>query len=102
MYEVFKVLDKITETNISVFINGETGTGKELIAKALHYNNPSRGKARFVAINCGGIPPNLIESELFGYKAGAFTGASREKKGLFVEADGGTLFMDEVADLDHA
>ncbi len=100
MYEVFKLLDKITETNISVFINGETGTGKELIAKALHYNNKPRAQARFVAINCGGIPPNLIESELFGYKAGAFTGATKDKKGLFVEADGGTLFMDEVAELD--
>lgn len=100
MYEVFKLLDKITETNISVFINGETGTGKELIAKALHYNNKPRAQARFVAINCGGIPPNLIESELFGYKAGAFTGATKDKKGLFAEADGGTLFMDEVAELD--
>lgn len=102
MYEVFKLLDKITETNISVFINGETGTGKELIAKALHYNNKPRAQARFVAINCGGIPPNLIESELFGYKAGAFTGANKDKKGLFIEADGGTLFMDEVAELDMA
>lgn len=100
MYEVFQLLDKITGTNISVFINGETGTGKELIAKALHYNNPLRSAGRFVAINCGGIPANLIESELFGYKAGAFTGASKDKKGLFLEADGGTLFMDEVADLD--
>ncbi|MFO1464079.1 MAG: sigma 54-interacting transcriptional regulator [bacterium] len=100
MHEVFKLLDKITETNISVFINGETGTGKELIAKALHYNNKQRGKARFVAINCGGIPPNLIESELFGYKAGAFTGASKDKKGLFLEADGGTIFLDEVAELE--
>ena len=100
MYEVFKLLDKITETNISVFINGETGTGKELIAKALHYNNKQRASARFVAINCGGIPPNLIESELFGYKAGAFTGASKDKKGLFAEADGGTIFLDEVAELE--
>ncbi len=100
MHEVFKLLDKITETNISVFINGETGTGKELIAKALHYNNKQRAKARFVAINCGGIPPNLIESELFGYKAGAFTGASKDKKGLFAEADGGTIFLDEVAELE--
>jgi transcriptional regulator with GAF, ATPase, and Fis domain len=102
MHEVFKVLDKITATNISVFIQGETGTGKELIAKALHYNHPDRAKGRFVAINCGGIPANLIESELFGYKAGAFTGATRDKKGLFVEAHGGTLFLDEVADLDVA
>jgi transcriptional regulator with PAS, ATPase and Fis domain len=102
MYEVFKTLDKITETNISIFINGETGTGKELIAKALHYNNPERCKNRFVAINCGGIPPNLIESELFGYKVGAFTGATKDKKGLFAEADGGTLFMDEIADLELA
>lgn len=102
MHEVFKLLDKITETNISVFINGETGTGKELIAKALHYNNKQRAEQRFVAINCGGIPANLIESELFGYKAGAFTGASKDRKGLFAEADGGTIFLDELAELDMA
>ncbi|MFO1519422.1 MAG: sigma 54-interacting transcriptional regulator [bacterium] len=100
MYDIFRLLDKITETSLAVFINGETGTGKELIAKALHYNNKIRKDKRFVAINCGAIPANLMESELFGHKAGSFTGATKDKKGLFVEADGGTLFLDEVAELD--
>lgn len=100
MNDIFKVLDKITETNLSVFIHGASGTGKELIAKALHYNNPSRSKNRFVAINCGAIPANLMESELFGYKAGSFTGATKDKKGLFEEANGGTLFLDEIGELD--
>jgi len=100
MYEIFRLLDKITETSLAVFIHGETGTGKELIAKALHYNHKSRKERRFVAINCGAIPANLMESELFGHKAGSFTGATKDKKGLFLEADGGTLFLDEVAELD--
>lgn len=100
MNDIFKVLDKITETNLSVFIHGASGTGKELIAKALHYNNPSRSKKRFIAINCGAIPANLMESELFGHKAGSFTGATKDKKGLFEEAHGGTLFLDEIAELD--
>lgn len=99
MQEVFKVLDKITETNLSVFIHGESGTGKELVAKALHYNNPQRASASFVAINCGAIPANLMESELFGYKAGSFTGATKDKKGLFEEAHNGTLFLDEIGEL---
>ncbi|MBL7684547.1 MAG: sigma 54-interacting transcriptional regulator, partial [Deltaproteobacteria bacterium] len=100
MFDIFRLLDKITETTLAVFINGETGTGKELIAKALHYNNTIRKDKRFVAINCGAIPANLMESELFGHKAGSFTGASKDKKGLFMEADGGTLFLDEIAELD--
>lgn len=100
MRKIFKLLDKVTETNLSVFIHGESGTGKELVAKALHYNNPARKGKRFVAINCGAIPANLMESELFGYKAGSFTGASRDKKGLFLEASGGTLFLDEISELD--
>lgn len=100
MQEIFKILDKITETNLTVFLHGASGTGKELIARALHVNNPQRAEKRFVAINCGAIPANLIESELFGYKAGSFTGASRDKKGLFEEAHGGTLLLDEVAELE--
>ena len=99
MHEIFQVMDKVTNTNLNVFIQGETGTGKELIAKALHYNHKSRVDKRFVAINCGAIPENLIESELFGHKAGAFTGAIKDKKGLFLEASGGTIFLDEIADL---
>lgn len=100
MREVFKVLDKITETNISVYLHGASGTGKELIARALHFNNPQRAEKRFVAINCGAIPANLIESELFGHKAGSFTGANRDKKGLFEEANGGTVFLDEIGELE--
>ncbi len=100
MQSMFKLLDKVTETTLSVFIYGQSGTGKELVAKALHYNNPTRSAKRFVAINCGAIPANLMESELFGYKAGAFTGANKDKKGLFEEANGGTLFLDEIGELD--
>jgi len=100
MFDIFRMLDKITETTLAVFIHGETGTGKELIAKALHYNNKTRKDKRFVALNCGAIPANLMESELFGHKAGSFTGATKDKKGLFLEADGGTIFLDEIAELD--
>lgn len=99
MEKVFKLLDRITSTNLSVLVRGESGTGKELIARALHVNSPRKDK-RFIAINCGALPANLIESELFGYKAGAFTGANKDKKGLFEEAQGGTIFLDEIAELD--
>lgn len=99
MQDVFKLLDKVTETSLSMFLHGESGTGKELVAKALHYNNPTRGSKRFVAINCGAIPSNLMESELFGHKQGSFTGALRDKKGMFEDANGGTLFLDEIGEL---
>jgi transcriptional regulator with GAF, ATPase, and Fis domain/serine/threonine protein kinase len=98
MRELFQVLDKITDTPLSVLIHGETGTGKELIAKALHYNS-LRNAREFVAINCSTLPANLIESELFGHQAGAFTGADRDKRGLCELADGGTLFLDEIAEI---
>lgn len=100
MQETLRILDRVADTDISILVMGESGVGKELIARALHANNTQRRNARFVAINCAAIPMNLLESELFGYKAGAFTGARRDKKGLLEEAEGGTLFFDEIAELD--
>ncbi len=102
MQEILRTIDKVADTDISVFICGESGTGKELIARSLHDNNQARRTGRFMAINCAAIPATLIESELFGYKKGAFTGASKDKKGLIEEASGGTLFLDEIGDLDLA
>jgi two-component system response regulator AtoC len=95
---VFEVIKRLSPFNTTVLITGESGTGKELIARAIHENSPRRGKP-FIAINCGAIPESLMESELFGHKKGAFTDATRDKKGLFEEATGGTLFLDEVGDL---
>jgi transcriptional regulator with PAS, ATPase and Fis domain len=100
MREALSLCDRVADTEISILIVGESGVGKELIARALHANNAQRKDARFVAINCAAIPATLLESELFGYKAGAFTGAQRDKKGLIEEAEGGTLFFDEIAELD--
>ncbi|PLX66607.1 MAG: nif-specific transcriptional activator NifA [Denitrovibrio sp.] len=96
-----KVLDKIqmvTASDSAVLIRGESGTGKEVVAKTIHYNSV-RSKKPFVAVNCAAIPGELIESELFGYSKGAFTGAAGEKKGKFEQADGGTIFLDEIGDM---
>lgn len=98
MKRVFNVIAKVAETKTTVLIAGQSGTGKELAAKSIHFNSPRRNKP-FVAINCGAVPQNLLESEFFGYVKGAFTGADRVKKGLFEEADKGTLFLDEVSEL---
>ncbi|MBI4601104.1 MAG: sigma-54-dependent Fis family transcriptional regulator [Planctomycetes bacterium] len=98
MIEIFQVLDRISSSNAPVLINGESGTGKELIAVAVHENSPRRGKV-FVSENCGALTETLLESELFGYVKGAFTGASKDHKGLFELAEGGTLFLDEVGDM---
>jgi transcriptional regulator with GAF, ATPase, and Fis domain len=98
MLEVFQVLDRISSSNAPVLITGESGTGKELIAQATHQNSPRRDKV-FVSENCGALTETLLESELFGYVRGAFTGASKDHKGLFELAIGGTLFLDEVGDM---
>jgi len=96
--EVLERVEKIAVRDTSVLITGESGTGKELIAQAIHYNSPRKEK-KFVAINCGALPATLLESELFGYRKGAFTGASENRRGLLETADGGTLFLDEVGNL---
>lgn len=97
--KIFSLMEKATKTNINVSINGETGTGKEVVAKAIHYNSDRKKKA-FVAVNMAAIPTELIESELFGHEKGAFTGALGRKIGKFEEAAGGTIFLDEIAELD--
>ena len=98
MQSVFRKVEKIAATDISVLITGETGTGKELIAREIHTRSPRAGKP-FVTINCGAIPENLLESELFGHVKGAFTGAVANKQGKFQAADGGTLFLDEIGEM---
>jgi Nif-specific regulatory protein len=98
MLALLAQLDKVVETRATVLIEGETGTGKELIASALHYRSKRRDKL-FVTQNCAAVPENLLESELFGHRRGAFTGATEDKKGLFEIADGGTLFLDEVTEM---
>jgi DNA-binding NtrC family response regulator len=95
---VLEKVEKIAVRDTSVLITGESGTGKELIAQAIHFNSPRREK-RFVAINCGALPESILESELFGYRKGAFTGAKENRQGLLESADGGTLFLDEVGNL---
>lgn len=97
--KVLKLIQKVEDKNILTLITGESGTGKELVAHALHYNS-SRRKKPFVAVNIGAIPSDLIESELFGHEKGAFTGAVGKRKGKFEEADGGTIFLDEIGEMD--
>ncbi|MEM1347553.1 MAG: sigma-54 dependent transcriptional regulator [Myxococcota bacterium] len=98
MLEFFEMMQRVSRTDASVLIRGETGTGKELVAKALHEMSPRSGKA-FRALNCATLTPDLLASELFGHVKGAFTGAIRDRQGLFKLADGGTIFLDEVAEL---
>ncbi len=98
MQEIFALVSKVSDVKTTVLILGESGTGKELIARAIHYNGVRRN-APFVAINCGAIPENLLESELFGHVKGAFTDARADKAGLFEQADGGTLFLDEIGEM---
>ncbi len=98
MQSLFQMADKASQYKTTVLILGDSGTGKELIARGIHYSS-DRAQKPLVPVNCGGIPENLLESELFGHKKGAFTGADRNKKGLFQEADGGTIFLDEIGEL---
>ncbi len=98
MQDVFRLANRVAAFDTTVLITGESGTGKELVARGIHAAGP-RSTMAFVAVNCGGIPETLLESELFGYRKGAFTGANRDKPGLFQEADRGTLFLDEIGEL---
>jgi DNA-binding NtrC family response regulator len=101
MQKIFDLITRIAPTKSSVLIRGESGTGKELIAGAVHYRS-DRASAPFIKLNCGAIPGTLLESELFGYEKGAFTGAHRQKPGRFEMANGGTLFLDEIGDMESA
>jgi Nif-specific regulatory protein len=98
MRQVYEQVAQVAPTNTTVLLRGESGTGKELIAHALHYNSP-RAKRPFIKVSCAALPQDLIESELFGYEKGAFTGAHAAKKGRFELAEGGTLFLDEIGEL---
>jgi serine/threonine-protein kinase PknK len=98
MRKVYALVDRIKDTDVPVLLTGESGTGKEIVARAIHNAGP-RGKAPFTGLNCGAIPEHLLESELFGHVRGAFTGADRDRKGLFRETEGGTLLLDEIGEL---
>jgi two-component system response regulator AtoC len=98
MLDIFRTISKIAEYKTTVLVAGESGVGQELVARAIHHRSTRRGGS-FVAVNCGAIPENLLESELFGHKKGAFTDAVQDRRGLFEEADGGSLFLDEIGEL---
>jgi DNA-binding NtrC family response regulator len=98
MQDVYRMIEKVAPTEATVFITGESGCGKELVARTIHERSP-RARGGFVAINCGAIPQNLIEAELFGHERGAFTGANRQHRGCFERAEGGTLFLDEITEM---
>lgn len=100
MQKVFNMIEKVSDSDSTIMIYGESGTGKELVAKAIHQSSYRRNKP-FVSINCGAIPENLLESELFGHVKGAFTGATASKQGKFALADKGTIFLDEIGDMSH-
>ncbi len=101
MLEILWKLSQVKDTNLSILLEGETGTGKDQVAKAIHYNSNRKGK-NLVVVNCAAFPETLLENELFGHKKGAYTGASQDKKGLIEEADGGTLYLDEIAEINPA
>jgi len=98
MRKVYALVERVKDTDVPVLITGESGTGKEVVARAIH-NASARGKAKMLGVNCGAIPENLLESELFGHVRGAFTGADRDRKGLFREAEGGSLLLDEIGEM---
>ena len=98
MKEVIGLARRMALHKLPVLIEGESGTGKELMARAIHFSSPQRG-GPFIAVNCGAIPADLVESELFGHEKGAFTGASQKRDGHFAKANGGTIFLDEVGEL---
>jgi two-component system nitrogen regulation response regulator GlnG len=98
MREIYKTIGKVAPSDVTVLIQGESGTGKELIARAIHFNSKRLGKP-FIALNCAAIPKDLLESELFGFEKGAFTGATERKLGKFEQANGGTIFLDEIGDM---
>lgn len=98
MQKIYNLIENVSGTNVTVLILGETGTGKDLVARAIHYNSPRRNKP-FIKVSCAALPETLLESELFGHKKGAFTGAIRDKPGRFKLADGGTIFLDEVGEI---
>ncbi len=98
MQKVYDLIERISDTSANILISGKSGTGKELVAKAIHYNG-SRKDGPFIAVNCAAIPETLLESELFGYKKGAFTDAKKDKRGVFFEANEGTLFLDEITEM---
>src|SRR5439155_12841284 len=101
MRQVYEHIAQVAHTTTTVLVRGESGTGKELIAHAIHYNS-TRAQKPFIKVNCAALPETLIESELFGYEKGAFTGAHTLKKGRFELAEGGTLFLDEIGDMNLA
>jgi DNA-binding NtrC family response regulator len=101
MHDVFRLLQKASESTATVLLTGETGTGKELAAAYVHEHGPRRAR-RFVAVNCGALPDSLLESELFGHVKGAFTGAIRDRRGVFEEASGGTIFLDEIGEMSQS
>src|SRR4030095_456869 len=99
--KMYEQMAQVAPTNTTVLIRGESGTGKEMVAHAIHYNSPRANKP-FVKVRCAALPDSLIESDLFGYEKGAFTGAEQRKKGRFELAEGGTLFLDEIGDINLA
>src|SRR5262245_18927298 len=99
MFEIFELISHVAETTTTVLVVGETGTGKEQIARALHQASSTHRSGPFVAVNCAALPETLLESELLGHEKGSFTGAAAQRKGRFEQAHGGTLFLDEVGDI---